>query len=272
MCPAWARHERLPLALAWGATFLTQLARVAAKQEPQLSCFSAPAGPGSDDRDAAAVRANHPVPSDCPVYYFEVEITSRGRDGFIGGRQAKGAGRQACLPPGMRRCQCQNAVQARWLGRAAEGNTQAAAGTRCSTAHPFWCVLALPAWGSLPQALASPLPKSSWTVCPAGSHTPMATMETMATPSAGAARAAPTDQSTQQARRARARTGTMSRKGGAGACTFRDLGVPDLAGRWGGVCASECARSGTRAGSLLRSGVQASRARCPHWKLDSGRS
>ncbi|KAL4429173.1 hypothetical protein ABPG77_010152 [Micractinium sp. CCAP 211/92] len=41
-------------------------------------------GPGSDDRDAAAVRANHPVPSDCPVYYFEVEITSRGRDGFIG--------------------------------------------------------------------------------------------------------------------------------------------------------------------------------------------
>lgn len=41
-------------------------------------------GPGSDDRDAAAVRANHPVPSDCPLYYFEVEITSRGRDGFIG--------------------------------------------------------------------------------------------------------------------------------------------------------------------------------------------
>ena len=41
-------------------------------------------GPGSDDRDAAAVRANHPVPSDCPIFYFEVEITSRGRDGFIG--------------------------------------------------------------------------------------------------------------------------------------------------------------------------------------------
>ncbi|KAL4443421.1 hypothetical protein ABPG75_011158 [Micractinium tetrahymenae] len=41
-------------------------------------------GPGSDDRDTAAVRANHPVPSDCPIYYFEVEITSRGRDGFIG--------------------------------------------------------------------------------------------------------------------------------------------------------------------------------------------
>lgn len=42
-------------------------------------------GPGSDDRDAAAVRANHPIPADCPLYYFEVEITSRGRDGFIGG-------------------------------------------------------------------------------------------------------------------------------------------------------------------------------------------
>ncbi|KAI3427988.1 hypothetical protein D9Q98_006376 [Chlorella vulgaris] len=41
-------------------------------------------GPGSADRDAAAVRANHPVPSDCPIYYFEVEVVSRGRDGFIG--------------------------------------------------------------------------------------------------------------------------------------------------------------------------------------------
>jgi hypothetical protein len=41
-------------------------------------------GPGSEDRDAAAVRANHPVPADCPLYYFEVEVVSRGRDGFIG--------------------------------------------------------------------------------------------------------------------------------------------------------------------------------------------
>lgn len=41
-------------------------------------------GPGSDDRDAAAVRSNHPVPSSCPIFYFEVEIVNKGRDGFIG--------------------------------------------------------------------------------------------------------------------------------------------------------------------------------------------
>ncbi len=41
-------------------------------------------GPGSDDRDAAAVRTNHPVPPDCAVFYFEVEIVNKGRDGFIG--------------------------------------------------------------------------------------------------------------------------------------------------------------------------------------------
>ena len=41
-------------------------------------------GPGSDDRDAAAIRTNHPVPPSCPLYYFEVEIVNKGRDGFIG--------------------------------------------------------------------------------------------------------------------------------------------------------------------------------------------
>jgi hypothetical protein len=83
---------------------------MAARQQPQPSAWDAsirsPAqrylsvegsrvryvGPGSDDRDAAAVRANHPVPSDCPIFYFEVEITSRGRDGFIGEQRLQPAG------------------------------------------------------------------------------------------------------------------------------------------------------------------------------------
>jgi Ran-binding protein 9/10 len=41
-------------------------------------------GPGSDDRDAAAIRTDHPIPSSCPLYYFEIEIVNKGRDGFIG--------------------------------------------------------------------------------------------------------------------------------------------------------------------------------------------
>lgn len=41
-------------------------------------------GPGSDDRDAASIRANNPIPKSIPLYYWEVRILSRGRDGFIG--------------------------------------------------------------------------------------------------------------------------------------------------------------------------------------------
>ena len=36
-----------------------------------------------DDHDAAAVRADHPIPSTSGVYYYEVEIASKGRDGYI---------------------------------------------------------------------------------------------------------------------------------------------------------------------------------------------
>ena len=36
------------------------------------------------DRDAAAVRANRPMPSSCGIYYFEVEIVSKGQSGYIG--------------------------------------------------------------------------------------------------------------------------------------------------------------------------------------------
>lgn len=34
-------------------------------------------GPGENDGQAATVIANHPVPSDCPLFYFEVEILNR---------------------------------------------------------------------------------------------------------------------------------------------------------------------------------------------------
>ncbi|KAI9146426.1 concanavalin A-like lectin/glucanase domain-containing protein [Paraphysoderma sedebokerense] len=41
-------------------------------------------GTGRSDSDAAAVRANYSMPSQCGIYYFEVEIVSKGRDGYIG--------------------------------------------------------------------------------------------------------------------------------------------------------------------------------------------
>ncbi|GAB5587617.1 hypothetical protein Unana1_02517 [Umbelopsis nana] len=41
-------------------------------------------GVGKDDTDAASVRANYPMRSQAGIFYFEVDIVSKGRDGYIG--------------------------------------------------------------------------------------------------------------------------------------------------------------------------------------------
>lgn len=41
-------------------------------------------GGGKTDSDAAAIRANNPMPTQLGVYYYEVTIVSKGRDGYIG--------------------------------------------------------------------------------------------------------------------------------------------------------------------------------------------
>jgi len=41
-------------------------------------------GVGKSHKDAASVRATHPIPAACGLYYFEVKIVSKGRDGYIG--------------------------------------------------------------------------------------------------------------------------------------------------------------------------------------------
>ncbi|KAH9409776.1 Ran-binding protein 10 [Tyrophagus putrescentiae] len=41
-------------------------------------------GVGKTHKDAAAVRATHPIPSSCLLYYYEVRIVSKGRDGYMG--------------------------------------------------------------------------------------------------------------------------------------------------------------------------------------------
>lgn len=40
-------------------------------------------GPGRSDSDAAAIRSNLPVPPQVGIYYFEVKVTNRGKDGYI---------------------------------------------------------------------------------------------------------------------------------------------------------------------------------------------
>jgi len=48
-------------------------------------------GHGKTHKDASSVRATHPIPSSCGLYYFEVKIISKGRDGYMGvGLSAQG--------------------------------------------------------------------------------------------------------------------------------------------------------------------------------------
>lgn len=41
-------------------------------------------GHGKTHKDAASVRATHSIPPACGLYYFEVKIVSKGRDGYMG--------------------------------------------------------------------------------------------------------------------------------------------------------------------------------------------
>ncbi len=41
-------------------------------------------GYGKTHKDASSVRATHPIPASCGLYYFEVKIVSKGRDGYMG--------------------------------------------------------------------------------------------------------------------------------------------------------------------------------------------
>ena len=40
-------------------------------------------GVGKTHKDAASVRATHAIPAACGIYYFEVRIVSKGRDGWV---------------------------------------------------------------------------------------------------------------------------------------------------------------------------------------------
>ncbi|CAB4014161.1 Ran-binding 9 [Paramuricea clavata] len=41
-------------------------------------------GVGRTHKDAAAVRTSHSIPASCGLYYFEIKIISKGRDGYMG--------------------------------------------------------------------------------------------------------------------------------------------------------------------------------------------
>jgi len=62
-------------------------------------------GHGKTHKDAASVRATHPIPAACGLYYFEVKIVSKGRDGYMGiGLSAQGVNMNRL--PGKNICIC----------------------------------------------------------------------------------------------------------------------------------------------------------------------
>jgi hypothetical protein len=40
-------------------------------------------GPGIYDEDVATIRANHPIPPKCSLFYFEVDIIDKGDSGYV---------------------------------------------------------------------------------------------------------------------------------------------------------------------------------------------
>ena len=41
-------------------------------------------GQGKNHKDAGSVRANYPIPVACGLYYFEIKVITKGRDGYMG--------------------------------------------------------------------------------------------------------------------------------------------------------------------------------------------
>ncbi|RIB28281.1 hypothetical protein C2G38_2158251 [Gigaspora rosea] len=42
------------------------------------------ASPNPDDYKGVIVRANNPIPSECGIFYFEIKIINKGKNGMIG--------------------------------------------------------------------------------------------------------------------------------------------------------------------------------------------
>ena len=48
-----------------------------------VSLYLSLVGIGKTHKDAASVRASSPIPASCGIYYFEVKVISKGRDGLV---------------------------------------------------------------------------------------------------------------------------------------------------------------------------------------------
>ncbi|XP_004344420.1 KB07 protein [Capsaspora owczarzaki ATCC 30864] len=77
----WPRlnHDATPLPSAWNPKDKFNLLELS-----HNNCKVTYKGQGKGDTDAAAVRANAFIPPECGVYYFEMLVRDKGREGYIG--------------------------------------------------------------------------------------------------------------------------------------------------------------------------------------------
>ncbi|KAI9228648.1 MAG: concanavalin A-like lectin/glucanase domain-containing protein [Piptocephalis tieghemiana] len=84
--PSYLESLALPSDLAlptrWSSTDKSAHIALVSPKPPLL--HAAYTGQGKKDTDAASIRADKPVPVGCPFFYYEVDILSKGRDGYIG--------------------------------------------------------------------------------------------------------------------------------------------------------------------------------------------
>ncbi|KAK9459377.1 concanavalin A-like lectin/glucanase domain-containing protein [Lipomyces oligophaga] len=75
-------HRPAPLPSCWSPVGISQTLELRSSNT-EVRFTSSIGGPGTEQDTAAAVRTDNPIPLECGLFYFEIEIISSGRNGFI---------------------------------------------------------------------------------------------------------------------------------------------------------------------------------------------
>ncbi|GAV04515.1 hypothetical protein RvY_14784 [Ramazzottius varieornatus] len=75
----WVNQAETPIPLAWNPK--DKFNHISLAQNNTRMMYK---GPGKSQKDAAACRATHPIPVSCGLYYYEVKVLSKGKEGYIG--------------------------------------------------------------------------------------------------------------------------------------------------------------------------------------------
>ncbi|OQV11484.1 Ran-binding protein 9 [Hypsibius exemplaris] len=75
----WVNQAETPIPMCWNPK--DKFSYITLTQNDTKILYK---GPGKSQKDAAAVRTKHPIPVSCGLFYFEVKVISKGKEGYIG--------------------------------------------------------------------------------------------------------------------------------------------------------------------------------------------